>query len=177
MGYIKFKDFETAGQSGFRPRYSIPPAPMEVVADVAGRMPCPKGTARAVFIDFGWPAVLLNPSIYWNKRVDLDPRAQARERAQAPWAVGTAWAHRHTVWESAGPRRAQEAVFGGTRSWEIHLDWILLIGIHRPREPKRLPSSRACSFFPSEWLCLYGFSSVCNDFRARGYTLLKYKLS
>lgn len=54
MGYIKFKDFKTAGQPGFQPRYSIPPALMEVVADVAGPLPCTKGTVRAVFIDFSW---------------------------------------------------------------------------------------------------------------------------
>jgi len=54
MGYIKFKDFKAAGQSGSRPRYSIPPALMEVAADRAGPLPCTKGTARAVFIDFSW---------------------------------------------------------------------------------------------------------------------------
>lgn len=81
MGYIKFKDFKTAGQPGFQPRYSIPPALMEVVADVAGPLPCTKGTVRAVFIDFSWPAMSLNTRIYWNTWVNLDPRAQACEQA------------------------------------------------------------------------------------------------
>lgn len=48
MGYIKFKDFKAAGQSGFWPWVSVPPALMKVVAAVAGPVPCTKGMARSV---------------------------------------------------------------------------------------------------------------------------------
>lgn len=54
MGYVKFKDFKTVGQSGLPPQYSIPPALREAVADVAGPLPCTKDLARAAFIDFSW---------------------------------------------------------------------------------------------------------------------------
>lgn len=72
MGYIKFKDFKTAGQSGFQPWYSTPPALMKVIAGEAGPVPCTKRMVRATLLTSFGLVVSLNTRIYWNKWRDLD---------------------------------------------------------------------------------------------------------
>ena len=76
MSYITFEDVKTAGQSGFQPLYSTPPALMKVTADVAGSGP------RTIFIGFIWAVMLPNARTYWSTWINLDLQLHAFAQAR-----------------------------------------------------------------------------------------------